>query len=429
MKKINGEFWRKCQFPFLIMCATMPIVMYTMGALTPAWMYFGWILGGVYALFTAAALLVAAKRRILCALLGCLVEIGLGFGVYTAGDHWALLLPPLFYCVLLLWSLRMCTWNWTEELPSGWYWAGFVIHVVAYIIHVFSSADVSYVISYMGQSSVTYDGSKSIYAAAQPGVLVAFFGFILLAMLSMNRDSMVSAGMGRQKTSASMNRKNTVFVAAFFVVAIIIALIPAISEAVTAAWNWLISTIGRLLNALVQSLPIEGTLSNGGSNNQMMGGMSGEASPFALLMQKIFMVLGTVLTVAVVLGILYALGKTIWKHLLNLMHSLSKYMSSVSEDYEDEITDTRDFGEKERVRTSRRSRRAAVAEGKNMPAGERIRRRYLRLLYKHPEWGRGTTARENLPPEAAPLYERARYSDHPLTDGDAERFSAGIKGL
>ena len=58
MKKINGEFWRKCQFPFLIMCATMPIVMYTMGALTPAWMYFGWILGGVYALFTAAALLV-----------------------------------------------------------------------------------------------------------------------------------------------------------------------------------------------------------------------------------------------------------------------------------------------------------------------------------------------------------------------------------
>lgn len=423
MKKINGEFWRKCQFPFLIMCATMPIVMYTMGALTPAWMYFGWILGGVYALFTAAALLVTAKRRILCALLGCLVEIGLGFGVYTAGDHWALLLPPLFYCVLLLWSLRLCTWSWTEELPTSWYWTGFVIHAAAQVLYSVNQINTASMEAARGRDLV------ALFESARPGTLIAFFGFILLAMLSMNRDSMVSAGMGRQKTSASMNRKNTVFVAAFFVVAIIIALIPAISEAVTAAWNWLISTIGRLLNALVQSLPIEGTLSNGGSNDQMMGGMSGEASPFALLMQKIFMVLGTVLTAVVVLGILYALGKTIWKHLLNLMHSLSKYMSSVSEDYEDEITDTRDFGEKERVRTSRRSRRAAVAESKNMPAGERIRRRYLRLLYKHPEWGRGTTARENLPPEAAPLYERARYSDHPLTDGDAERFSAGIKGL
>ena len=423
MKKINGEFWRKSQFPFLIMCATMPIVMYTMGALTPAWMYFGWILGGVYALFTAAALLVTAKRRILCALLGCLVEIGLGFGVYTAGDHWALLLPPLFYCVLLLWSLRLCTWSWTEELPTSWYWTGFVIHAAAQVLYSVNQINTASMEAAKGRDLV------ALFESARPGTLIAFFGFILLAMLSMNRDSMVSAGMGRQKTSASMNRKNTVFVAAFFVVAIIIALIPAISEAVTAAWNWLISTIGRLLNALVQSLPIEGTLSNGGSNDQMMGGMSGEASPFALLMQKIFMVLGTVLTAVVVLGILYALGKTIWKHLLNLMHSLSKYMSSVSEDYEDEITDTRDFGEKERVRTSRRSRRAAVAESKNMPAGERIRRRYLRLLYKHPEWGRGTTARENLPPEAAPLYERARYSDHPLTDGDAERFSAGIKGL
>lgn len=423
MKKINGEFWRKCQFPFLIMCATMPIVMYTMGALTPAWMYFGWILGGVYALFTAAALLVTAKRRILCALLGCLVEIGLGFGVYTAGDHWALLLPPLFYCVLLLWSLRLCTWSWTEELPTSWYWTGFVIHAAAQVLYSVNQINTASMEAAKGRDLV------ALFESARPGTLIAFFGFILLAMLSMNRDSMVSAGMGRQKTSASMNRKNTVFVAAFFVVAIIIALIPAISEAVTAAWNWLISTIGRLLNALVQSLPIEGTLSNGGSNDQMMGGMSGEASPFALLMQKIFMVLGTVLNAVVVLGILYALGKTIWKHLLNLMHSLSKYMSSVSEDYEDEITDTRDFGEKERVRISRRSRRAAVAESKNMPAGERIRRRYLRLLYKHPEWGRGTTARENLPPEAAPLYERARYSDHPLTDGDAERFSAGIKGL
>ena len=114
---------------------------------------------------------------------------------------------------------------------------------------------------------------------------------------------------------------------------------------------------------------------------------------------------------------------------MNLMHRLSRYVSTVSEDYEDEITDTRDDGERERVRSRRRNRRAAVAEDKNMSPGERIRRRYLRLLYKHPEWSLGATAREKLPADAAPLYEQARYSDHPLTEEDAARFATEIKRL
>jgi hypothetical protein len=188
-------------------------------------------------------------------------------------------------------------------------------------------------------------------------------------------------------------------------------------------------TILHFLDSMVQRLPFGGSSADSGGNDGMMGVPGGEASQFALIMQKILMVVGGAFTVVVVLAILYALGRTIWKALVRLMHRFSKYMSTVSEDYEDEITDTRDYGEQTRARSSRRSRRASVAESKDMPAGERIRRRYLRLLYKHPEWGRGSTARENLPLAAAPLYEQARYSNHPLTDGDAERFSAGIKGL
>ena len=429
MKQINGEFWRKCQFPLLILCATIPVPLYLLSVMLPDWVYFPWVLGGVYVVMAILALLMPGKWRILWALAGCAVSLALGYWAMQTSGHWVTMVVAALYCVLLLWSLQLCTWNWTQELPSGWYWAGFVIHVAAYIMHVLSSANVTYEVSYANRSSVSFDGVNSVYAAAQPGVRIAFFCFILLAMLSMNRDCMVSAGMGRQKTSDSMNRKNIVFVLAFFVVAIIVAVVPAVSEAVVAAWNWLMRTIIQFLNYFVQRLPIGGGSGDGGSEDMVMGGPGGEASAFALAMQKIFMVVGGALTVAAVLGILYALGRVIWKALVRLMHRLSKYMSTVSEDYEDEITDTREYGEQSRARSSRRSRRVAVAESRDMSAGERIRRRYLRLLYKHPEWGRGTTARENLPPETAPLYEQARYSDHPLTDGDAEQFSAGIKGL
>ena len=64
-----------------------------------------------------------------------------------------------------------------------------------------------------------------------------------------------------------------------------------------------------------------------------------------------------------------------------------------------------------------------------MSPGERIRDRYLRLLRKHPDWTAHTTARENIPEELATLYERARYSAHNPTEGEAEQFRSGTKGL
>ena len=62
-----------------------------------------------------------------------------------------------------------------------------------------------------------------------------------------------------------------------------------------------------------------------------------------------------------------------------------------------------------------------------MPPDQRIRDRYQRLMQKHPEWDSGSTARENLPESAAPLYERVRYSPYPVTEEDAQQFAAETK--
>ena len=63
----------------------------------------------------------------------------------------------------------------------------------------------------------------------------------------------------------------------------------------------------------------------------------------------------------------------------------------------------------------------------SMEPGERIRYRYRLLSKKHPEWREHNTARENLPDSPAQLYERARYSDHPITPEEAEQFKNETK--
>ena len=44
-------------------------------------------------------------------------------------------------------------------------------------------------------------------------------------------------------------------------------------------------------------------------------------------------------------------------------------------------------------------------------------------MKKHPYWGDQSTARENLPKDAAQIYEKARYSEHTLSQQDAEQFA------
>ena len=104
-----------------------------------------------------------------------------------------------------------------------------------------------------------------------------------------------------------------------------------------------------------------------------------------------------------------------------LLSGTTAYFQNASEDYEDEVTDLRDTVVKQkRVRLS-------SAEERSLPPDQRIRYRYRRLLSKHPNWTGASTARENLPAKAAPLYEKARYSTHPITEEDAASFTSNTR--
>ena len=62
-----------------------------------------------------------------------------------------------------------------------------------------------------------------------------------------------------------------------------------------------------------------------------------------------------------------------------------------------------------------------------MPPALQIRYYYRRLLRKHAKWSDASTARENLPRDAAAIYEKARYSNEPLSQSEVADFKEGIK--
>ena len=109
-----------------------------------------------------------------------------------------------------------------------------------------------------------------------------------------------------------------------------------------------------------------------------------------------------------------------------LSEKLQKYMHAVSEDYIDVITDTRDEDDQNVSREKKQKKLSASEVRKLTPAG-RVRYRYWQLMRKHPEWAKGSTARENLNVAAANVYERVRYSNYAVEEEDALKFAEETK--
>ena len=155
--------------------------------------------------------------------------------------------------------------------------------------------------------------------------------------------------------------------------------------------------------------------------------MLGEPSPpsaIALFMEKVAIVAAILIGTVLLFFALRFLGRRLRALMKRLWALMNLYAHAASEDYVDEIADTRDGGEDSSTGPRQILRRLfqQVNEDKLSPT-ERIRYRYSRLLHRHQDWQPGSTARENLAEEAADIYERARYSTRSVSPEEAEQFA------
>lgn len=431
MKLNLTDFLRKCQFPPMIALGLLPLPTLLLLQSAPDHLWTLFVLIPTCVLLCWLCMILPGKIRIPCALAGCAAFIALSFHLLPIleslspsgarsvriGQGALALFIPLLLCLLLLYSLRFSSWPREREIAFNWYAAGVLTHLFYLFVRAFPSKQVS-----------------NAASAADLSVTVAFVAFLLLVLLSMNRATMAAASLRRQRVPHSMRRRNVLITLSILSITLVVAGIEPLMRLLRRISAACLRVIRAILALIARFLETDRTPAMPGGNGGGSQGMPSlpyeEPSLFAKVMDLLVMIVASLLAAILVYLALRILLRGLRTLLANLRARLMRYLASASEDYIDEISDTRDAKMRsERSRLSKlRSRFAYVDESKLTP-NARIRYRYARLLKKHPDWQQSRTARENLPHEAAILYEQARYSGTSLSPEAAEEFSGQIRHI
>ena len=408
----TADLRRKGQFPLLLGSGALPALTLLLIYIAPEHAGLSAVFAAVYAVLGEACLCLRGKARLGAGLAGCAILMGLGLWLLPAGGA---LLIPVCCMALLGMTLPIGGWPRDREPPTAWYAAGLVFHLIAQVL----------------VNASRHTGEHPGLVAAAPMLLVSFILFAALAMLSINRISMDQAALGRQRIPASMRRMNTLLTGALLILTLLISALPAVIRAAEQAWDLLVALLARLMDWLAGLLPQSSPTGGGLPGSMELGGLgdaAAEPSLLAVILEKAAMVIAGIAGVALAVLAARFLFRRLKRLARRLRELMRRYAATSCEDYEDEITDTREDGLRTRVRPLRTLRRSAMPrDDKALPPGVRIRRRYARMRFRHTEWHSSFTARETLPPDAARLYEQARYSDHPVTEEDAEVFIRGTR--
>ena len=354
------------------------------------------------------------------ALLGCLILIFLGVrhGMKVGYEAFVPYGPGIVYLILLppAWGRK----TWAEWSPLHWS-LGVFAHLAGQFL--------------MGRLNL-----ETIHVPMQAGFAV----YLFLFLMTLNRQGIRESTHGERKPPALMRRRNQVLVTLLFIPALAAACWGALGQLVENAWEafkrWIGAAIEWLAN-IFRTKPVPlGEIPKEASPQSMlpMGGKGdGEGMSPAL---EIFLISVAALTVLV---LLIVLGRILFKKLRSLirrlMEMLRRYTDASNEDYVDEAESTLDIDERKRIFKDKLQR--AFSHTRPVPWQQldgrgRMRRLYQQFLMRRPE-AVGLTAREAVKKEKSltqeyskafyQLYEKARYSDHPIDAGEADAIRKEIK--
>lgn len=404
------ELFRKYQLIASLALGSAPAAVLIFYILAPELLSRAWVYPVAFWLFSMLGGRVPAKGRLLYGIVVSITSLTLSF-LPADNDTWLpILMTDVCYIALFLWSLTIFSRSPTWELPD-------LLRLICGALHL------------IAQFVVYMDNAESQYLLAQQalGLRAAFVAFLCLLPFSMNRVSVNKASAKHRPVPDSMRRKNTWMTGALVGLAGLISFIPHIFDWIKKAVLWVVGMLSRLLRespSEQQGVPVAPPAESGGE----MVPIVEETSLVAEIIEAVMVTLGIVVTVGLCLLAVVLLLRKLKKWIGDVWARLEQYAAAVAEDYEDEITDIRGESLAERIA---KKTNAALWRREQPPThpGENIRFGYRRLLRKHPNWTANTTARENMPQDMAALYEKARYSAHPVTEAEAEQFRTGAKEL
>ena len=264
---------------------------------------------------------------------------------------------------------------------------------------------------------------------------LCFLLYLLLFLLHANRDTLEAsshASLTGRKVPLAVRLQNKAAVFVLFLCGAAAAFFPQIADALRTLRDWVLHAFGTVLDFLSALLPTpspSGESAGAGGGGPLGGLEASEPSPFWLFLEKALAVLALAAAAVLVffgLRFLFRKAVVLWKA---LKKTLLQMAIGASEDYVDEVTSTRENAkEQERIF---RERGRPGRDPRPKGGREEVRWLYRQFLRRHPE-RRGLTCREAMkeekgPEEFADLYEKARYSQHPIQEDQLNRVRSGFK--
>ena len=392
--------------PISCTAGIIPLSYMMIARFAPEFLQIAWVFPGLYGVLLAICLPARGRKASVLTFVGAGLIMGLGMGLQLISPRFSVFVLAIGVAAML--PIRM--------MESG----AAVSSYIFTALHVFCQV----------QIQIKRLGHNTMYEPIVTVATVSFFVFLLLSMLSMNRENLQDITMGRHKIPKSMQKKQRNFTVVLFVGTFVITMIPALVEAIQAFFTWLLNLFLAFMDWLTRLLsgqesddpPID---KNAIANLTGDGSAGGTTENFENVLVILLMI-----AVAIILAIeLVKIIRRVVRALKKLWKKLGQRRVVETEAFEDEITSTRENVLKGWLDALAARRKITSVDERSLEPGKRIRYRYLRLLLKHKDWHAGKTARENLPDNAASLYERARYSDHPITEEDAQQFITDVKSV
>ena len=313
--------------------------------------------------------------------------------------------------------------------PIGLEWSGqhLAIGVIAHIIGQFVR----------GMTAFAPAGS----------LLTLFFSlYMILCLFTLNRYALMQTSGEKLSLPTKLLAQNRVLITSLSAIALLASGWEALRDAVTFAWNTIIKGIAAFISFLMRLFPAMSPIPNTGESQGMdFGGLSEAQQPslLSIILEKILIVIGIIIGLAVIVFALYKAYKLIQKAIKNLLHRFRAYTKSIGEGYTDKTENLFDIGQVSKAFLQKLS--AVTHRVKRLPPmgkltpRDKVRRIFALIRNRMADLPDSLTARELLGNDSLQLtqeqaarlafiYEQARYSSEPITPAQADEMlkNAGL---
>lgn len=401
------RLWQRSRSVLMITLGFLPAPLLIIAFYAPHFLPWVWLWPLMYLLLDTAGTFVKGKARIWYIPFQLAALAGLTFLTESPPKTLQVIFLAVMYAVLLLIGMPANA----ETRSDQSYLLRFSICGV--LLHL------------IGQFLVTFHKATNISVVdpVAPWLTVGFLFFIFLALLLLNGANLTLMTQRRMPVSQVIRRKNGLMTLIIAAIALGAALIPGLVSLLRSAAQWL----AELLR------PPQGeSISGGGGGSEdlieILDAILGDEPPekeAPVWLKTVVTGFVILVTAVVVIWCLIFLGKKLVILARKIGQQTHNYLQAVSEDYIDEITDTRDGANPASRET--KEKKLSAAQIRKLTPTEQIRYRYRLLLGKHPQWTAGSTARENLGENTAVIYEAVRYGGKEATEADARQFDDETK--